>query len=125
MDTTTRREARSDELRRNLRPLLNAVEREHAHVTIKRYDEDTAVIVPVDWYKQAEDVLAAYAADGLNGDAPISARAVRRYVTRLAGLLDGMRKLQPEAAVEQYWPMLNQAVGDLAGLLPENAGEQS
>ena len=53
MDTTPQREARSDELRRNLRPLLNAVEREHAHVTIKRYDEDTAVIVPVGWYRNA------------------------------------------------------------------------
>lgn len=57
MDTTTRREARSDELRRNLRPLLNAVEREHVHVTIKRYDEETAVIVPVDWYKRAVEAL--------------------------------------------------------------------
>jgi hypothetical protein len=53
MDTTTRREVRSEELRRNLRPLLNSVEREQAHVTIKRYDEDTAVIVPVGWYQIA------------------------------------------------------------------------
>jgi hypothetical protein len=51
MEKIPQREVRSDELRRNLRPLLNAVEREHAHVTIKRYDEDTAVIVPVGWYR--------------------------------------------------------------------------
>jgi hypothetical protein len=51
MDTPQHQEVRSDELRRNLRPLLNAVEREHAHVTIKRYDDDTAVIVPVGWYR--------------------------------------------------------------------------
>jgi PHD/YefM family antitoxin component YafN of YafNO toxin-antitoxin module len=123
MDTPTRREVRSDALRRELRPLLNSVERDHAHVTIKRYDEDTAVIVPVGWYQRATDVLAAYADDGLGGDVPVSAQAVRHRVVRLAGLLDGMRKLQPEAAVEQYWPMLNEAVSDLAGLLPENIND--
>jgi len=59
MDTTTRREVRSEELRRNLRPLLNSVEREQAHVTIKRYDEETAVIVPVGWYRRAMEAVEA------------------------------------------------------------------
>lgn len=59
MDTTPQREVRSDELRRNLRPLLNAVEREHAHVTIKRYDEPVAVLVPVSWYETASARMEA------------------------------------------------------------------
>lgn len=50
MNTPTCREVRSDALRRELRPLLNSVERDHVHVMVKRYDDDTAVIVPVDWY---------------------------------------------------------------------------
>lgn len=54
---TTRREVRSDELRRNLRPLLNSVERERAHVIIKRYEEPTAVLVPVEWYERAKVAL--------------------------------------------------------------------
>ena len=57
-DTETRWEVRSDELRRNLRSLLNSVEREQAHVTIKRYDEPTAVIVPVAWYEQAKELIS-------------------------------------------------------------------
>jgi len=56
--TFTRWEVRSDELRRDLRPLLNSVERENAHVTVKRYDERTAVIVPAEWY----DTVMAYIA---------------------------------------------------------------
>jgi hypothetical protein len=59
MDTPIRREVRSDALRRNLRPLLNAVEREHEHVLIKRYDDDTAVIVPVHWYRIATAICGA------------------------------------------------------------------
>lgn len=51
MDTPQYLEVPSDELRRKLRPLLNSVERDHAHVTIKRYKDDTAVIVPVGWYR--------------------------------------------------------------------------
>lgn len=48
-------EVRSEELRRNLRPLLNAVEHEGAHITIKRYDEPVAVIVPIEWYRAVKD----------------------------------------------------------------------
>ena len=58
-DTETRWEVRSEELRRNLRPLLNSVEREQAHVTVKRYEERTAVIVPVAWYERARAALKA------------------------------------------------------------------
>jgi prevent-host-death family protein len=55
--TFTLWEVRSEELRRNLRHLLNSVEREQAHVTIKRYDEPTAVIVPVAWYERAKSLI--------------------------------------------------------------------
>ena len=54
-ETETRWEVRSEELRRNLRHLLNSVEREQAHVTIKRYDEPMAVIVPIDWYRAVKE----------------------------------------------------------------------
>ena len=57
MDTPTHQEVRSDDLRRRLRSLLNGVEREYVHVTIKRYDEPVAVLVPVDWYQQATAAL--------------------------------------------------------------------
>jgi prevent-host-death family protein len=44
---------RSDEARRNLRNLLDEVTRGY-HVTILRYDKPVAVLVPVDWYEDAE-----------------------------------------------------------------------
>lgn len=50
------RQVRSDEARRNLRDLLNAVEHDGEHVTILRYDTPAAVMVPVEWYR---DVRAA------------------------------------------------------------------
>lgn len=43
---------RSEEARRNMRHILSAVERGE-HVTIQRYDTDTAVMVPVGWYQEA------------------------------------------------------------------------
>jgi hypothetical protein len=49
-ETFTRWEVRSEELRRSLRDLLDSVEREAAHVTIKRYDRPVSVIVPKAWY---------------------------------------------------------------------------
>lgn len=52
------RQVKSDEARRNLRDLLNAVEHNGEHVTILRYDRPGAVIVPVDWYTQAQRSLA-------------------------------------------------------------------
>lgn len=114
---------RADAARREMRDILTAVERGE-HVEIKRYDTPTAIVVPVDWYEHQRAALAAFsesADPALGLDPPVSAREVRKRVTRLAGLLDGMRKLLPEAAVKQYWPLLNETVGDLAGLLPENA----
>lgn len=51
------RQVRSDEIRRNLRQLLNAVERDGEHVTILRYDTPAAVIVPVEWYRDAQVAL--------------------------------------------------------------------
>ena len=57
-EAETRREVRSEALRRNLRHLLNSVERDGAHVTIKRYKEPTAVIVPVAWYERASALVS-------------------------------------------------------------------
>jgi len=56
-EAETRWEVRSEALRRDLRHLLNSVERAGAHVTIKRYREPTAVIVPMAWYERARDAL--------------------------------------------------------------------
>jgi prevent-host-death family protein len=64
------KQVRSDEIRRRLRELMNAVERDGEHVTILRYDEPVAVIVPVDWHEQAETALAD--ADGLNWAGEVS-----------------------------------------------------
>ena len=47
----------TQELRRDLRPLLNSVEYDKAHVTITRYKKPTAVIVPADWYEKAKATL--------------------------------------------------------------------
>ena len=46
-------EVRSDEARRRLRNLLDAVE-DSVHVTLLRYNKPAAVIVPVEWYEQAK-----------------------------------------------------------------------
>jgi prevent-host-death family protein len=51
------KQVRSDEIRRRLRELMNAVERDGEHVTILRYDEPVAVIVPVDWHEKAAAAL--------------------------------------------------------------------
>lgn len=51
------RQVRSDEARRNLRELLNAVEHDGEHVTILRYDTPAAVLVPVEWYRDAQTAL--------------------------------------------------------------------
>ena len=48
---------KSDEARRNLRYLLSEVE-DGRHVTITRWNIRTAVMVPVDWYEQAQQALA-------------------------------------------------------------------
>jgi prevent-host-death family protein len=49
---------RSDEARRNLRELLDQVARDY-HITILRYDKPVAVMVPVDWYEDAEAAWSA------------------------------------------------------------------
>lgn len=57
-------QVRSEEIRRRLRPLLNAVEVVGEHVTILRYDKPTAVLVPIAWYEQACEKLADAAEGG-------------------------------------------------------------
>jgi len=51
-------QVRSDEARRNFRELLDQVARGY-HVTIQRYDKPVAVMVPVDWYEDAESAWGA------------------------------------------------------------------
>jgi prevent-host-death family protein len=58
----TDRTVQSDDARRKLRELLNAVEHDEEHVTILRYDTPAAVMVPVEWYEQAKRAIAERAA---------------------------------------------------------------
>jgi prevent-host-death family protein len=43
----------ADDVRRRFRELLNEVEHQGAHLTVTRYGETAAVIVPYDWYQEA------------------------------------------------------------------------
>jgi prevent-host-death family protein len=47
----------SDEARRRLREILNAVEHDGEHVTVQRYGTPAVVIVPVEWHKKAVAAL--------------------------------------------------------------------
>jgi len=49
----------SDQLRRDLRKLLDEIEHAGEHVVVGRWDKPVAVLVPVDWYEQAKSALAA------------------------------------------------------------------
>jgi prevent-host-death family protein len=51
------RQVPSDEARRNFRALLTDVEY-GAHVTITRWSVPGAVVVPVEWYEQAQQALS-------------------------------------------------------------------
>jgi PHD/YefM family antitoxin component YafN of YafNO toxin-antitoxin module len=51
---------RSEEARRLFRVLLNAVERNDAHITILRYDTPAAVLVPVEWHREATEAMQQY-----------------------------------------------------------------
>jgi len=54
----TDRQVRTEEARRNFRELLNEVEHQGAHVTITRYDNPSAMLVPMEWYDRAVQALA-------------------------------------------------------------------
>ena len=59
--------------------------------------------------------------------ATVLADKVRIHVVTLAGLLDGMRKIdfRPGFEFSEYWRQLQEATTAIAGLLPENAaGEE-
>jgi prevent-host-death family protein len=56
------RRVRSDEARRTLRNLLDAVERDGARITVCRYETPVAVLVPVAWYREALAALEAESA---------------------------------------------------------------
>lgn len=60
----TDRTVHSDDARRKLRELLNAVEHDGEHVTILRYDTPAAVMVPVEWHRQALAAIADAAGEG-------------------------------------------------------------
>lgn len=49
---------RSDQIRRQLRTILNDVEHNGEHYEIRRYKTPTAMLVPHDWYEQARAALA-------------------------------------------------------------------
>jgi prevent-host-death family protein len=51
------KQVRSDEARRTFRELLNEVEHQGEHVEILRYQTPAAMLVPVEWYKQARRAL--------------------------------------------------------------------
>ena len=53
----TGKQVRSDEVRRNLRDLLDVIEKHGMHVTILRYDKPAAVLVPVEWYGEARALM--------------------------------------------------------------------
>ena len=57
MDPESDRWVRTDDARRHLRVLLNETEHDGTHIFVLRYDKPAAVIVPVDWYEQAKEVL--------------------------------------------------------------------
>lgn len=49
---------RSDEARSHLRDLLDAAEHGE-HITILRYDKPAAVLVPVEWHREALAAMGA------------------------------------------------------------------
>ena len=51
------KQVRSDDVRRKLRGLLNAIERDGEHVEVLRYDTPVAVLVPVEWHEKAVTAL--------------------------------------------------------------------
>lgn len=55
----TDKQVRSDEARRNFRDLLDEVEHRGMHITIARYDKPAAVVVPVEWYEEADAAWTA------------------------------------------------------------------
>ena len=89
---------------------------------ITRTGKPVAVVVSVDWLERTYAALAAYAG---SDDPPVSAREVRGHVVTLIGLLSGMGKsdFRPRGEFGKFWEQLNEAVGKLAALLPENAVE--
>lgn len=57
-EATTRWNVTSDEAQREFGPLLGAVIREAAHVTISCDGEPAAVLVPAHWHELAEELIA-------------------------------------------------------------------
>jgi prevent-host-death family protein len=51
------RSVTTEEWRRSSRELLNEVEHQDAHLTITRWGQPAAVIVPVQWYNAAKKKL--------------------------------------------------------------------
>lgn len=48
------------DIRRNFHAVLNDVAHHDAHVTIRRYDKSAAVLVPAEWHRRAEALMAKY-----------------------------------------------------------------
>ena len=52
-----KREVSSDEARRTWRDLLDAVKHNGEHVTVLRYGNAVAIMVPAGWYEQAQAAI--------------------------------------------------------------------
>ena len=112
----------SEEARRAFRDLLDEAVRGES-VEISRNGKPVAVLVPAEQHERTRAALRAFAD---SDDPPVSADEVRRHVVHLAALLDGFRKyaFTPEGTFREYWEQLNEAVVQLADLLPENTPDQ-
>jgi prevent-host-death family protein len=51
------RSVTTDDVRRSLRELLDEVQYEDVHLTVARYGQPAAVLVPVQWYEAAKAKL--------------------------------------------------------------------
>ena len=108
----------SDEARRFFRDLLDEAVRGES-VEISRNGKPVAVLVPAGQFEYMRATLRAFTD---SADLPVSADEVRKHVVHLAGLLDGMSKIEfrPGADFRDYWQDLVDATAKLADLLPEN-----
>jgi hypothetical protein len=60
------REYQASKARLHMRDILSAVEHGE-HVAIKRYETQTAVVVPPEWYQEARKALGLPAEEGEQG----------------------------------------------------------
>lgn len=106
-------QVRSDEARRHLRNLLDQVARGY-HVTILRYDKPAAVLVPVDWYEDAEAAWGARA-EWDAGDTAFQLSEARDVLARWDAEQAGQPVISREKVLADQIRALLAIVGNLAG----------